>query len=158
MPRGWRGWLCLGPLLCAPPRPRLPWPGCRRAALSRPPSRTLHFSVWCETVAVINLTGAVRAESTAQLVSLHRWVGAGAPSPSLPLPQHPHPAAGSAAQHPRLWSRSKDGAFTAGDVSLPKALCLVLGPGLSRHFPRFLSLLCFVCSQSVSFVGVFAKR
>lgn len=91
VPRGWRGWVCLGPLLRAFPCPRcrLPWAGCRQAALSRQPSRTLHFSVWCETVAVINLTGALRAEHTAQLVSLHQWVGAGAPSPSPPLLQHP---------------------------------------------------------------------
>lgn len=155
MPRGWRGWLCSGPLLRASPCPRcrLPWAGCRQAALSRPPSRTLHFSVWCETVAVINnLTGAPRAEDTAQLGSLHQRVGAGAGSPSSPLPPHPR-ADGSAAQHPRLWSSSKDSACLAGDVSR----CLVLGPSLSRHFPRFLPLPCFVCSQSVSFVSVFAK-
>lgn len=124
VPRGWRGWVSSGPLLRASPCPRcrLPWAGCRQAALSRPPSRTLHFSVWCETVAVINLTGALRAEDTAQLVSLHQWLGVGAPSPWPPVPQHPQPAAGSAAQHPRLWSSSKDSAFIARDVSLPKAL------------------------------------
>lgn len=157
--RGWRGWVCLGPLLCACPCPRCrpPWAGCRQAALSRPPSRTLHFSVWCETVAVINLTGALRAEDTARLGSLHQRVGAAAPSPSPLSPSTPIHPAGSAAQHPRLWSSSKDSSCFARDVSLPRAPCLVLGPSLSRHFPRFLPLPCFVCSQSVSFVSVFAK-
>lgn len=88
---GWRGWVCSGPLLRASPCPwcRLPWAGCRQAALSRPPSRTLHFSVCCETVAVINLTGALRAADTAQLVSLHQGLGAGAPSPSGSVPSTP---------------------------------------------------------------------
>lgn len=107
---------------------------------------------------MINLTGALRAEDTAELFSLHQWVGAGAPSPSPPLPQHPHPARRQCCSAPpRLWSNSKDSACFARDVSLPKARCLVLGPSLARHFPRFLPLLCFVCSQSVSFVSVFAK-
>uniref|UniRef100_A0A8C5IL21 Uncharacterized protein n=1 Tax=Junco hyemalis TaxID=40217 RepID=A0A8C5IL21_JUNHY len=43
-----------------------------------------------------------------------------------------------------------------GDLP-PASRCLVLGPSLSRHFPRFLPVPCFVCSQSVSFVSVFAK-
>uniref|UniRef100_A0A8C3DGG9 Uncharacterized protein n=1 Tax=Corvus moneduloides TaxID=1196302 RepID=A0A8C3DGG9_CORMO len=94
VPRGRRGWVCLGPLLRA-----LPVPGAGCCGL-----------------------GAVR------LLCLAR-----------------RPAS------------SKDSACFARDVSLPKARCRVLGPSLSRHFPRFLPLLCFVCSQSVSFVSVFAK-
>lgn len=34
----------------------------------------------------------------------------------------------------------QDGACFARDISLPKAWCLVLGPSLSQHFPRFLLL------------------
>lgn len=151
--------MCSGPLLCSSPCPRcrLPWAGCRRAALSRPPSRTLHFSVWCETVTAINLTGALRAEDTAELSSLHQRVGAGAPGPSGPLPQHPIPPAGSAAQHPPPLEQLQGRCLFYQRCFPPQSSVSGVGPQPVAAFPRFLPLLCFVCSQSVSFVSVFAK-
>lgn len=91
-------------LFSGPSRPQclLPPAGCCRAALSRPPSCSLHFSVCPETVTIIHLAGAVRPRTW--LSSPRLRVSAGAPEPSLasdpaltpsrllPVPLGAHPA------------------------------------------------------------------
>lgn len=87
---GWRGpgwvWDRLTLLLSVPSACCL---GCK-AALSRLPSCTLHFSVWREAGAVIHLAGALRARDAAQLPPAA--VGAGASSPSPASPPAPAPS------------------------------------------------------------------
>uniref|UniRef100_A0A8D2N380 Uncharacterized protein n=1 Tax=Zonotrichia albicollis TaxID=44394 RepID=A0A8D2N380_ZONAL len=90
----------------------------------------------------------------AQLSCSHAVVQGGCAeedSPCIPLSLHPFSLSLTEdEQHKQGLERC------CGRVQGPPR-CLLLGPSLSRHFPRFLPVPCFVCSQSVSFVSVFAK-
>lgn len=157
----------LGLLLSAPSHPRclLPWAGCRQAALSRPPSRVLHFSVWRETVAIINLAGALRAGDTARLAQAAGGHWCPWPLAHLSPSTRPIPSASGAAQHPpgSLAAPRTEPVLPEMSPS-PRLGVWCWAPacrGVSQGFCFCLAeavLLCFVCSQSVSFVSVFEKK
>lgn len=148
--------------LSAHPWCLLLWAGCHEAALSRLPSRMLHFSVWRETVAVINLAGAFQAVDVAQLTPAVGGHWYPQPLAHLSASTHPTPSARGAAQHPPASSAAP----RTVPILLETSPCPRLGVwgwapachDVSQGFCFCLALLCFVCSQSVSFVSVFAKK
>lgn len=87
-------------LRSARPQCLLLWAGCHEAALSRLPSRMLHFSVWRETVAVINLAGAFQAVDVARLTPAVGGHWCPQPLAHLSPSTHPTPSARGAAQQP----------------------------------------------------------
>lgn len=124
--------------------------GCA-AALSRPPSCTLHFSVWHETGAVIHLTRALQAGDAARLAPAAGVAGAPAPCP----PQHPPGSSAAPRTEPVLSETSPSPRL---DVWCWAPACRGISQGFCLCLAEAAVLLCFVCSQSVSFVSVFEKK
>lgn len=112
------------------------------AALSRPPSCTLHFSVWCETGAVIHLAGALPAGDAARLAP----AAGGCWCPGSSAAPRTEPVLSETSPSPRL------------DVWCCAPACRGISQGFCHCLAEAAVPLCFVCSQSVSFVSVFEKK